>query len=129
MVLIQMAGRNKDIDRTFALLDNLRSSGVLNVAVYTCVLDACINAEDMGRAHGLMQEMKAKGMVDIVSYNTMLKGCIAHGNIKAAQELFAQIESQGLKPNDITYNCMVYAAVNSGDFRPAWKIVDEMANS
>merc|ERR1719157_459626 len=51
MSLIRAAGRDKDIDRAFSVLEKLKLSGApVDIAAYNCVLDACVSAGDMRRA-------------------------------------------------------------------------------
>merc|ERR1719456_627875 len=59
MSLIKAAGRDKDIDRAFAVLQKLRDSGAkADIAAYNCLLDVCVSVGDMKRARALMEEMK-----------------------------------------------------------------------
>ena len=47
MSLIRAAGRDKDTDRTFQLLERLKGAGCkLELAMYKCVLKACVCAGD-----------------------------------------------------------------------------------
>merc|ERR1719476_945149 len=48
MSLIRAAGRDRDVDRAFAVLGKLKESGVaLDVAAHNCVLDVCVSSGDM----------------------------------------------------------------------------------
>merc|ERR1719323_851352 len=59
MSLIRAAGRDRDVDRAFAVLARLRASGMaLDIAAYNCVLDVCVCAGDMKRAQALVDEIK-----------------------------------------------------------------------
>ena len=53
--LIRAAGRDKDTDRAFQLLEKL--------AIYNCVLDACVCAGDLARAKALTTTMREKSVV------------------------------------------------------------------
>ena len=55
MSLIRAAGRDKDTDRAFQLLEKL--------AIYNCVLDACVCAGDLARAKALTTTMREKSVV------------------------------------------------------------------
>ena len=55
MSLIRAAGRDKDTDRAFQLLEKL--------AIYNCVLDACVCAGDFARAKALTTTMLEKSVV------------------------------------------------------------------
>jgi len=127
MLRIRSAGRSKDVDGAFAVLDQMRASGLeIDGLACNCVLDACVSAGDLDRAWVLMSEMKSSGKLDTISYNTMLKGYCARGDMKGSQELFAQMQREGLKPDEVTYNCMINAAVSSGHLRLAWDMAATM---
>jgi pentatricopeptide repeat protein len=127
MSLIRAAGRDKDVDRAFAVLEKLKTSGVtVDIAAYNCVLDACVSAGEMKRAHTLMQEMQGISNLDIITYNTLLKGYCSKGDVRGAKELFLEMEKAGLPPNDVSYNCVINAAVSSGNFREAWNTISMM---
>merc|ERR1719359_5124 len=67
MSLIRAAGRDKDVDKAFSVLEKLKSSGVsVDIAAYNCVLDACVSAGEVKRARTLMQEMKTLSNLDII---------------------------------------------------------------
>jgi pentatricopeptide repeat protein len=53
--LIRAAGRDKDTDRAFQLLEKL--------AIYNCVLDACVGSGDLARAKALTTTMREKSVV------------------------------------------------------------------
>lgn len=127
MSLIRAAGRDKDIDRAFAMLEKLKESKVnVDIAAYNCVLDACVSAGDLKRARTLMAEMQSISNLDIITYNTLLKGYCSRGDLKGAKEVFLEMERAGLPPNDISYNCVINSAVSSGNFQEAWNMISMM---
>merc|ERR1719155_320816 len=85
MSLIRAAGRDKDVNRAFAVLEKLKSSAVtVDIAAYNCVLDACVSAGDLKRARTLMAEMRSISTMqnlDIITYNTLLKGYCSKGDV------------------------------------------------
>merc|ERR1719201_3003900 len=108
MSLIRAAGRDKDVDRAFAVLGKLKASGVtVDIAAYNCVLDACVSAGDLKRARTLMTEMQTITNLDIITYNTLLKGYCSKGDVRGAKDLFLEMDRAGLAPNDVSYNCLI----------------------
>lgn len=127
MSLIRAAGRDKDVNRAYAVLEKLKASGVsVDIAAYNCVLDACVSSGDIKRARSLMAEMQTFATLDIITYNTLLKGYCVTCDVRGAKDLFQEMQEAGLKPNDVSYNCVINAAVSSGNFREAWSIVEMM---
>lgn len=130
MSLIRACNRDKDVDRAFAVLDKLKASGIASdLAAYNCVLDVCVSAGEMGRARKLVQEMKERSRVDQVTYNTLLKGVVRMGDLAGAKRLLAEMEKEGVPPNDVSYNCVLNAAVSGKEVQnlsEGWKIIDIM---
>jgi len=130
MSLIRAAGRDRDIDRAYAVLQRMRDLKVaLDVTAYNCVLDVCVQVGDMKRAKTLLNEMREQKMMDVISYNTFLKGYTSKGDLASAKALIREMEAAGMKGNDVTYNCLINCAVSTGNFKEAWDIIDLMERS
>lgn len=132
MSLIRAAGRDRDANRAFVVLERLKATGAtLDVAVYNCVLGACVCAGDLNRAKTLLQDMRGHTSPDVVSYNTLLNGYCQAGRLGCARALLEEMSREGLQPNDVSYNCLVHAAVSSGPagFKDAWATIDLMERS
>mmetsp|Transcript_78572 Transcript_78572/g.163244 ORF Transcript_78572/g.163244 Transcript_78572/m.163244 type:complete len:1079 (+) Transcript_78572:191-3427(+) len=132
MSLIRAAGRDKDVKRAFEILERLRSSGVhIDVAAFNCVLDVCVSAGDIKRAQNLMTEMKTLKLVDVITYNTLLKGYCQQGELAKGKALLLEMKRSGHPPNDVSYNCLINAAVCSGDgdLSLAWETIEMMEKS
>mmetsp|Transcript_117603 Transcript_117603/g.203108 ORF Transcript_117603/g.203108 Transcript_117603/m.203108 type:complete len:1021 (-) Transcript_117603:31-3093(-) len=127
MSLIRAAGRDKNIDRAFQVLQKLKESNVtVDNAAYNCVLDVCVGVGDMSRARDLMAEMRRISKLDIITYNTFLKGFCSLGDIRGAKELLSEMESMGMHPNDVSFNCLINAAASRGMWHDAWSAIDMM---
>eukprot|EP00933_Yihiella_yeosuensis_P054912 TRINITY_DN534_c0_g1_i1.p1 TRINITY_DN534_c0_g1~~TRINITY_DN534_c0_g1_i1.p1 ORF type:complete len:1046 (-),score=300.81 TRINITY_DN534_c0_g1_i1:90-3227(-) len=127
MSLIRAAGRDGDVERALGVIKKLRASSVqIDVAAFNCVLDVCVKAKDLSRAQELLKEMKALGLLDVITYNTLLKGYCNAGDLAGAKFILREMSSEGLEPNDVSYNCIINAAVSSGKFQEAWSLIDTM---
>mmetsp|Transcript_81527 Transcript_81527/g.149165 ORF Transcript_81527/g.149165 Transcript_81527/m.149165 type:complete len:1018 (-) Transcript_81527:339-3392(-) len=130
MSLIRAAGHDKDIERAFQVLQTLKESGVEpDIAAYNCVLDVCVSTGDLARARELMAEMRKIGKLDIIAYNTFLKGFCRLGDLQGAKNLLSEMERIGMPPNDVSYNCLINAAVSKGMWQEAWNTVGMMQTS
>merc|ERR1719277_771136 len=132
MSLIRAAGRDKDVDRAFKVLERLKASNVpTDAAVHNCVLDVCVSAGDMDRARKLVVEMRQMGHLDVITYNTLIKGYCYAGDLQTAKACMDDMARDGIKPNDISFNCLLNACVHSGggNFREAWATIDRMRES
>eukprot|EP00933_Yihiella_yeosuensis_P047268 TRINITY_DN4301_c0_g1_i1.p1 TRINITY_DN4301_c0_g1~~TRINITY_DN4301_c0_g1_i1.p1 ORF type:complete len:1033 (-),score=273.52 TRINITY_DN4301_c0_g1_i1:115-3213(-) len=127
MSLIRAAGRDRDVDRAFGVIKELRASNVQpDVAAFNAVLDVCIQSKDMRRAKELLQEMKTLNLLDVITYNTLLKGYCGAGDLTGAKFVLREMSTSGFEPNDVSYNCIINAAVSSGQFQEAWSLIDTM---
>jgi len=58
-----------------------------------------------------------------------LKGYCSKRDVRGAKDLLLEMERAGHAPNDVSYNCLINAAVSSGNFREAWDTIDKMERS
>jgi pentatricopeptide repeat protein len=127
MSLIRAAGRERDVDRAFQIMEKMKSAGVaVDLSAYTCVLDVCVSAGKMPRAKDLLADMQKLGALDTVAYNTMLKGYCSAGDISGAKSMLLEMRAAGVMPNEISYNSLINAAAKSGNFKEAWATVETM---
>mmetsp|Transcript_36261 Transcript_36261/g.67745 ORF Transcript_36261/g.67745 Transcript_36261/m.67745 type:complete len:624 (+) Transcript_36261:1-1872(+) len=127
MSLIRAAGRDKDVERAFQVLQNLKDSNVTpDLAAYNCVLDVCVSVGDLHRARELIVEIRSVSKLNIITYNTFLKGFCALGDITGAKEVLTEMESVGVAPNEVSYNCLINAAVSKGQWQGAWDTIAMM---
>jgi pentatricopeptide repeat protein len=132
MSLIRAAGRDGDVDTAFAVLEKLKQSGLeLDNAAYNCALDVCACAGRLDRAKELIADMRANSTVDIITFNTLLKAYCNAGDLRGAKELLGEMQEAGLQPNDVTFNCLLNAAVSNSknNFAEAWDTIDLMVKS
>mmetsp|Transcript_74189 Transcript_74189/g.131181 ORF Transcript_74189/g.131181 Transcript_74189/m.131181 type:complete len:1057 (-) Transcript_74189:25-3195(-) len=130
MSLIRAAGRDRDVDRAFAVIQQLRENNVAPDSIaLNCVVDVCVKAGDIKRAEQLVAEMEELKLEDIVTYNTLLKGYCQKHNIKAAKELLEKMAAAGKQPNDVSYNCLLNSLSSNGNYKDCWDIVEKMEKS
>eukprot|EP00927_Polykrikos_kofoidii_P024881 TRINITY_DN22502_c1_g2_i1.p1 TRINITY_DN22502_c1_g2~~TRINITY_DN22502_c1_g2_i1.p1 ORF type:complete len:1096 (+),score=167.44 TRINITY_DN22502_c1_g2_i1:147-3434(+) len=127
MSLIRSAAKDKDVDRAFSVFRQLQRSGLpSDLAVYNSILDVCVSAGRMDQALVFITEMKALGELDVVTYNTLLKGYCSLGRFDDARLLLEEMESSSPQPNDVSYNCLINAAVQANKISAAWQVIDGM---
>eukprot|EP01018_Ginkgo_biloba_P037440 Gb_29880 [translate_table: standard] len=64
---------------------------------------------------------------DVVSWNVMIAGYGMHGQGKDALALFSQMQQTGLRPNHITFVCVLSACSHSGLVNEGWQYFDCMS--
>lgn len=127
MALIRAAGQLKDVDKAFAVFEQIKASGIqLDSVLYNSILDVCSITGNLKRAQSLAGEMRKLGLMDIVSYNTLLKGCCTQSDVSGAKAVLAEMEEAGYQPNDVSYNSLINVAASVGNFQVAWETVQTM---
>jgi len=89
-------------------------------------LDVCVSVKNIQKAEELVQQMKGNCKLDIITYNTLLKGYCNMGDVKRAMRLLGKMEAHGMMPNDVSYNCLINAAVSTSNYEQAWETVRMM---
>jgi pentatricopeptide repeat protein len=130
MSLIRAAGRERNLHKALSLLEDLEKSPIpIDTTAYNCVLDVCVACNNQQAAKSLFQKMRDGGHVDVISYNTYLKTLLCKNSVSSASDIaliLQEMRSQGIKPNPVTYNSLINAAISRGDLRGSWQYVEDM---
>merc|ERR1719487_2301650 len=130
ITMIRNFASENNLKGAVSVFASLEQSGVdLNSVIFNTVLDACVECRDLNAAEEWMARMKDAGMADVVSFNTLIKAHLQNGNFDKARVLMEVMLSEGLKPNQVTFNELINAMVSrGGDARrkQLWAVIDEM---
>merc|ERR1719421_2834966 len=132
MSLIRAAGRERNLAKALSLLEDLERSPIpIDTTAYNCVLDVCVACNNQQAAKDLFKRMRDGGHLDVISYNTYLKtllskNCGSTGSASDIAHVLQEMRSQGIKPNPVTYNSLINAAISRGDLLGAWQYVEDM---
>jgi len=98
----------------------------LNVALATGVA-----ANQLESVESLIDEIDGHGapVSDVVSYNTLLKGYAQHNDASSAISIIRRMRKRNLRPNAISFNTAMDAAVRSSRCTDAWDLLEEMRAS
>eukprot|EP00929_Paragymnodinium_shiwhaense_P052671 TRINITY_DN26383_c1_g2_i1.p1 TRINITY_DN26383_c1_g2~~TRINITY_DN26383_c1_g2_i1.p1 ORF type:complete len:1038 (-),score=276.81 TRINITY_DN26383_c1_g2_i1:126-3239(-) len=122
--MIRAAGKEKNVDAAFVVLERMKTCGMKpDAALYNCLLDVCVSANDVPRAIALVEEMKEAKACDVVSFNTLLKGLCQCHDFVASKKLLLDMKRCEVAPNEVTYNSFLNACVDSGHVKEAWDAV------
>merc|ERR1740115_410576 len=128
--MIQNYATERNLQGAFTVFESMEQSGIdLNPIMYNTVLDACVMCKDLKAAETWMARMKSAGMTDVVSFNTLIKAHLQNGSFDKVRALMQMMTSEGLTPNQATFNELINAMVTKGgDGRRKlmWGVVDEM---
>merc|ERR1719321_2117794 len=127
MALMRAAAKEKNLPAALSILSDLEASSLVpDISTYNRALDACVICDDLKEARDLFSRMRTQGDIDVISYNTLLKGLGANCCWAEAESLLQEMRSKGFKPNCVTYNSLINAAIEKDDPALVWNFVDDM---
>jgi len=124
MTVLRVHSMRQDWPSAIGIIYDMKGKGVpvdtlaLNVALGTGIV-----ADRLEEVEAVIQEAP---QVDIVSYNTLLKGYAQRSDLIKAHQVFQSLLLRDLKPNAITFNTIIDAAVRSCEFNRAWQLLEDM---
>ncbi len=89
----------------------IESGWDLNVFVGNSLVDMYAKCGSMEDAQTVFNKMPSH---DVISWNAILGGCAMHGHGNEALKLFEQMCEEGVKPDDITFVCLLSACSHAG---------------
>ncbi|XP_058067931.1 pentatricopeptide repeat-containing protein At5g10690 isoform X2 [Magnolia sinica] len=127
-------GEARRIDEAFQILESVEQgtaagSPKLSPSLISGLLNALLEAGDLRRANGLLARYRFalhKEGPSISMYNLLMKGYINTDFPLDALTVRDEIFRQGLKPDRLTYNTLVFACVKSGRMDSAMQLFEEM---
>ncbi|KAF5178302.1 Pentatricopeptide repeat-containing protein, partial [Thalictrum thalictroides] len=133
-IILKGLGEARRIDEAFQLLESVEQgtasgSPKLSSTLIYGLLNSLIEAGDLRRAHGLLARYRSMLHDDgpsIVMYNLLIKGYINTGLPQDAFAIRDEILRQGLKPDRLTYNTLVFVCAKSGQMDAAMRLLGEM---
>lgn len=136
--LLKGLGKARRIDEAFQLLEavergNAVGNPELSAPLLHGFLNALIDAGDLRRANGLLARygfvFHDGGSPSISIYNLLMKGYIRTGAPEVTFTLHDEMLRQGLKPDKLTYNTLILAAVKTERFDSAMQFLEEMKDA
>lgn len=133
--LLKGLGDARRIDESFQLLESVEQgtavgSPTLSAPLIYGLLNALVETGDLRRANGLLARygfvFNEGGNYSISVYNMLMKGYISTGSPQSALRVFDEIRQQGLNPDKLTYNTIIFACVRMNDLESAVQIFQEM---
>lgn len=90
----------------------------IDVCVDNALIDMYAKCGSMDGAWGVFKVMDDRS---IVSWTTMIMGCAQNGQAREALKIFDEMVMKGIKPNYITFVCVLYACSQGMFTDEAWK--------
>ncbi|KAJ4956432.1 hypothetical protein NE237_013215 [Protea cynaroides] len=117
--LIVMLGKCKQPKKAQSLFQDMVDEGcIVNHESYTALLSAYSRSGLFNQAFSILNQMKKTPgcQPDIYTYSILIKSCLHFFDFDKVQTLLSDMETQGIKPNTITYNTLIDAYGKTGRF-------------
>ncbi|VAH28695.1 pentatricopeptide repeat-containing protein At5g66520-like [Triticum dicoccoides] len=89
------------------------TTGRMDAGVATALVDMyakCGNLDSARQVFAAMPEPER----DVFAYTAMISGLSDHGHCQEAVELFGQMQDQGVRPNEVTFICVLCTCARAG---------------
>ncbi|XP_042389827.1 pentatricopeptide repeat-containing protein At5g10690-like isoform X1 [Zingiber officinale] len=133
-ILLKGLGEARKVDEAFEILESIEQGSAtgkpqLSAHLIFGLLNSLMEAGDMRRANGLIARynsvLREKGQ-SLLLYNMLIKGYARSDFPLGALAVWDEIVRQGLKPDKLTYNTLIFVCVKSGRTDAALQLLAEM---
>lgn len=132
MTILRVHCRRADWNASLATLQDMEQRGVgMDTLVLNVALATCVATENLDAAEGLLDRghRASPPISDVVSCNSVIKGYAVRGDLGGALRLLKGMDLRGLRPNAITLNTAMDAAVRSNQLDEAWALLARMRSA
>ncbi|WOL06458.1 pentatricopeptide repeat-containing protein [Canna indica] len=133
-ILLKGLGEDRRVDEAFQMLESIEQGSAsgrpqLSARLIYGLLNALLKAGDIRRANGLIARYRfvlhEEGQ-SLLLYNLLIKGYTNSDFPLGALAVRDELVRQGLKPDKLTYNTLIFACVKSGRIDAALELLAEM---
>lgn len=132
MTVLRVYGKRQDWQSSLTTFRDMQRRGVkIDSLVLNVILATGVSADQLHGVEELLAEADdyRPPIADVVSYNTLVKCYAQHNDFDEAARVIQRMRGRGLKPNAITFNSVMDAAVRSQKSASAWEILQDMRSS
>ena len=124
MAVLNRCGHHYDVVKWF---DSAQRQGrQMNLAGYTCAIQATQRLPDSAGALQLLEKMQSDGIrADVVVYNAVLAACDKDGQWQTVLQLMQNMKDEGIAADVITYNTAISACGKGGQLKRALGLLNE----
>jgi len=130
MTILRVYSRCQNWPKSLAVLRDMQNRQAhIDSLVLNTVLSTGVAAGQLEAAKTLLEEFSLIGIADVISYNTLMKGLAQQKSGGRALLLLDQMCRAGVRPNAITFNTAMDAAVRSARLTDAWNVLARMVDA
>lgn len=96
-----------DLDQGWKIHSDIVKSGLeYDIFVGNTLIDVYGKCQSLGDAQAVFDRLQFQ---DVVSWSALISGYAMHGQSEEAIRIFKEMQNQGLKPNEISFTCVLKA--------------------
>lgn len=129
MTALRVHSKRQDWPKSLEIFRSMQARSVpIDSLVLNTVLATGVSAGKNEAAEALLHEVSksSSSIIDVISYNTVLKGFAYQKTADRALGILDLMLEQGVKPNGITFNTAMDAAVRCSQMEDAWSVLKRM---
>lgn len=129
MMALRVYSKRQDWSKSLEIFRSMQERGVaIDTLILNSVLSTGASSGKMDATAALLSEMadSKPDIIDVISYNTVLKGYAHQKDANKALKVLDSMIEHNVKPNSITFNTVMDAAVRSSQIEEAWTFVERM---
>ncbi|KAF8639169.1 hypothetical protein AX17_001656 [Amanita inopinata Kibby_2008] len=127
--IARVIGSSTDtLDNTWNVIDELQKEKKrIDPAALNALIQAAVGLGDLQRAMGSYKSFgEYNAMPDVSTFNTLLNGCVAASHRQLGDVLLGDMKSVKIKPNEQTYEYMIYLCLTQETYEDAFFYLEEM---
>jgi len=128
--ILLVHSRDHNWSKSVAVLGDMQDrKAPIDSLVLNIVLSTGVAAVQLDAAKALLQEFSLTGIATVISYNTIMKGFSQQKCGDRAIRLLDEMCQVGVKPNAISFNTAMDAAIRSLRVLDAWQVLARMVEA
>ncbi|XP_027358864.1 putative pentatricopeptide repeat-containing protein At5g59200, chloroplastic [Abrus precatorius] len=106
--LVELYGKCGELEDAWKVFDKMPER---DVVASTVMMGSCFDCGMVEEAIGVFSELKTQ---DTVCWTAMIDGLVRNGEFNRGLEMFREMQVQGVKPNEVTFVCVLSACSQLG---------------
>ncbi|XP_038691334.1 pentatricopeptide repeat-containing protein At5g08305-like [Tripterygium wilfordii] len=95
----------------------------LNLVLRTSLIDMYAKCGAIEEAMAVFRGIPVRS-TDVLLWNSMIGGFAMHGFVRESLGLFTEMQISGIRPDEITYLCLLSACAHGGLVKEAWNVFE-----
>jgi pentatricopeptide repeat protein len=129
--LINLYGSCGELEMAFNLYDQFKKLALTpDDVTYTCLLTACTDLSNLSKGQAIHRDIISRRVkISVSLQNAIINLYGSCGSLATALELFDQMKLSGMKPDHVTYTCLLKACGDQKNLQAGKLLHEEALNN